>query len=161
LSRRARRLARADALLGCLLAAGGCRLPLVLHPPPRIADCPGGIASTRALPAGDFVIREQVRVVGEDVDASFDVVAEKRGDRLVLVGFDPVGAKAFSVIQEGSEVRSESFLGRALQVAPENILRDLHAADFARADASPRAEVHRPGCDYRVVLVRVSRRVLP
>lgn len=155
-----RRLAPAAVAL-CTLLAGGCRLPLFLHPPPRIADCPGPVASTSTLPRGDFVIREQVHVAGGEVDTGFDVVAEKKGGRLVLVGFTPFGAKAFSVVQEGSRVSSRSFLGRMLSIAPENVLRDLYAADFAQPDSPARATIRRPGCGYTATLVRVSRRALP
>jgi hypothetical protein len=117
-----------EVLAVALLAAGlaGCAS---LGLPPRLAVCPGPLRDTREI-AGDFVRQERMRVRGGDVDAAFGLVLEKRGERLVVLGFNAFGAKAFAVRQSGLAVESESFLGRALPVPPENVLRDLHRAYF-------------------------------
>jgi hypothetical protein len=116
--------------------------------------------STTALGGGDFRLRERVRVEGGGVDVALELVAERRGERLVVVGFNAFGAKAFALTQRGLEVDAESFLGRALAVPPENVLRDLHAARFARPDAPARVAVARPGCGYTATFVSVERRPL-
>jgi hypothetical protein len=149
-----------------LLAAGaaalaiGCALPLAVWRQPHLAACPGQIASPRTLPPGAFLLRERARIRGGGVDAGFEVVAERRDDQLVVVGFNSFGAKAFGVTQRDLSVEARSFLGRALQVAPENFLRDLYAAQRLSADAPERAEVARPGCGYTATYVRVERRPL-
>jgi len=155
---------RRPRLLPILLAlplAGCATLSLWLYRPPRLADCPGILTSTRALPPGDFLLRERARVTGGQVDVGFELVAERRADRLVVVGLDAFGAKAFAVTQQGLDVEPRSFRGRALQVPPENVLRDLWAAHRLAPNAPPRAEVARPGCGYRTTFVTVERRALP
>ena len=163
---RGRRRARVGlALLVVVVACGaglGCRtLRHVLDPPPRLAPCRGPIAPVAALPGGDFLLRERVRVRGDGVDAGFELVAERRGDRLVLVGLNAFGAEAFQLIQQGLDVESASDLGPLLPVPPENLLRDLHAARLARPHGPQRVEVARPGCGYTATFVRVERRRLP
>lgn len=128
-----------EPLAAALLAASlaGCAS---LGLPARLADCPGPLRDTREI-AGDFVRQERMRVRGGGVDAAFGLVLEKRGERLVVLGFNAFGAKAFALRQSGLAVESESFLGRALPVPPENVLRDLHRAYFltpAQAAASER-----------------------
>jgi hypothetical protein len=142
------------------LAASGCALLPGRFGLPRLAECPGALVATEALPAGDFLLRERVRIVGGGVDIGLELVAEKRADRLVVVAMNAFGTKLFSLVQRGLAVESDSRLGRALPVPPENVLFDLHAARFARSDAPARVTVARPGCDYTATFVSVERREL-
>jgi hypothetical protein len=152
---------RVAALALLVLAASGCAWTGMELGPPRLASCPGPIPSTEDLPSGDFRVQDRVRIRGGPVDVGYEVVAEKRGDRIVLVAFNAFGAKAFSVTQQGLAVTSRSYLGRALQVPPENLLRDLYAGGFPSPDRPPRVEVVRPGCGYTATVVTISRRPLP
>ena len=156
-----RPLARLGALAAGAAALGtvGCAQLAWLRAP-RLAECPGPIVDAAAIPGGDFLLRERMRVRGGDVDASFEIAAERRGARLVLVGFDPLGVRVFSVEQLGSRITSESRIGRALALPPENALRDLHAARFSGADPGLPIEVTRPGCGYTASFVRIERREL-
>ncbi|MBM4335247.1 MAG: DUF3261 domain-containing protein [Deltaproteobacteria bacterium] len=86
--------------------------------------------------ASDFLIHERIRVRGHRVDEAYGLVAQKSGDRLVLIGLTPFGATAFTLVQVGLEVQSESRLGRALPVPPENVLRDFHRAHFLATDVA-------------------------
>jgi hypothetical protein len=138
---------------------GACSLPW-LHAPPRLASCPGPIPSTDTLPAADLVWRDRVRYRGGAVDAGFALVAEKRGDRLVLVGLNAFGARAFSVTQERQRVEPDARLGRALEVPPETVLRDWHAARSAGTEAPATLELARPECGYRATFVVESRKLL-
>jgi hypothetical protein len=109
-------------------------------------------------------IRERARVQGEDLDWRLELVTQKRGDELVLVGLDAFGAKSFVVTQRGSEVDVERPRGR-LPLPPANLLRDLHRARFAPEGALPEpgVTIARPGpdevtieharCGYRIQLV--------
>jgi hypothetical protein len=155
--------------LGALLAlacfAGGCRHLAGL--PPRLRPCPGPIRSTREI-AGDFTRLERIRVRGDGVDESFGLVVQKIGERLVVLGTNAFGAKAFAVTQEGDMLEARSFVGPALSVPPENVLRDLHRAYFlapAQIAASPRTatptpdgaiRITAPSCGYESTLVLVS-----
>jgi hypothetical protein len=146
-----------------LAASLGCAVP-PLWGAPHLAACPGPLVPSEEIPDGDFLLRERVRVVGGEVDAGLELVVERRGPRLVVVGFNAFGAKAFSVVQRGSDVETESYLP-ALPVPPGNALRDLHAARFLPQDAAARrrerVEVARPGCGYTATFVGVERRALP
>jgi hypothetical protein len=123
-----------------LLAALAASCAHVVPPPaivalvlPHLADCPGSLRSTAEL-EGDWVIHERIRVRGDRVDEAYGLVVQKIGPRLVLVGLTPFGAKAFTVTQIGVDVWSESKLGAAQPVPPENVLRDLHRAHFLATD---------------------------
>lgn len=100
---------------------------------PHLAECPGSLRSTAEL-EGDWVIHERIRVRGERIDEAYGLIVQKNGPRLVLVGLTPFGAKAFSVTQIGVDVWTESKLGPAQPVPPENVLRDLHRAHFLATD---------------------------
>jgi hypothetical protein len=154
--------ARAALLLAAVgLAAGGCTtLRFLLDPPPRLAACPGPIPSTGALPAGDLVWHDRVRYRGGEVDAGFSLVAEKRGERLVLVGLNAFGARAFSVTQQGSAVEADARMGRALAVPPETVLRDWHALRAAGAEPPATFALARPECGYEATFAAESRREL-
>jgi hypothetical protein len=152
----------AAALLAASLA--GCA---GLGLPPRLADCPGPLRPSGEI-AGDFVRQERIRVRGARVDEAFGLVLQKRGARLVVLGFTSFGGKAFSLVQQGLEVESESHLGRALPVPPENVLRDLHRAYFLTPEQSAASErsltrtpdgalrVASAACGYEATLVAVS-----
>jgi Protein of unknown function (DUF3261) len=144
-----------------LFAAGGCASARwLLHPPPRLAACPGPIPSTGALPRGDVVWHDRVRYRGGEVDAGFSLVAEKRGERLVLVGLNAFGARAFSVTQDQQRVEADARLGRALAVPPETVLRDWHALRAAGAEAPATVELARPECGYVATFAAESERPL-
>jgi hypothetical protein len=138
-------------------ALGCASLPLA---GPRIADCEGPLLATAEIPGGDFRLRERVRVAGGGVDLGLELLAERHGDRLVVVAFNEFGAKVFSAVQRGVAVESEAKLGRALAVPPENVLRDLHEARFFHPESGDRVVVRRPGCDYTATFVRVERKIL-
>lgn len=146
----------AALLLGAAPALG-CAAAWWLHPPPRLSECPGPIPSTLTLPAGDYVWHDRVRYRGGAVDVGFSLVAEKKGDRLVLVGLNSFGARAFSVTQEQQRVEAATRLGRALQVPPETVLRDWYAARAAASAPAASIELARPECGYAATFVAEAR----
>jgi Protein of unknown function (DUF3261) len=127
---------------------------------PHIAECDGPLLPAAEIPGGDFRLRERVRFEGGGVDLGLELLAERRGDRLVLIGFNGFGARVFSAVQQGTVVESDSPLGRALEISPGNVLRDLHAARFFHPESDERTAVQRSGCDYTATFVRVERRPL-
>lgn len=149
---------RAPLALLAALALGACATPFFGLP--RLRACPGPIPSTETLPAGDLVWRDRVRYRGGEIDAGFSLVAEKRGARLVLVGLNAFGARAFSLTQEGERVAADARLGPALEVPPETVLRDWHAARAAGTEPPATLELDRPECGYRATFVAESKRVI-
>jgi len=139
------------------LVASGCALPWWLHLPPRLPACPGAIPPPAALPGGDLVWRDRVRYRGGEVDAGFALVAEKRGERLVLVGMNAFGARVLSLTQEGGRVQADARLGRLLQVPPETVLRDWYAARAAGLAPPGTVEIVRPPCGYEATFVAEGR----
>ena len=144
--------AAAVLLIGCTT--------LQLARTPHIADCSGPLLSTSEIPGGDFRLRERVRIEGSGVDLGLELLAERRADRLVVIGFNAFGARVFSAVQQGVSVESDSPLGRALEIPPENVLRDLHEARFFHPESGERTVVQRRGCDYTATFVRVEHRPL-
>jgi hypothetical protein len=154
------RLAATLLAAAAAVATGACSLAS-FYALPRLASCPGPIPSTDTLPPGDLVWRDRVRYRGGRVDAGFALIAEKRGERLVLVGLNAFGARAFSVTQERLRVEADARLGRALEVPPETVLRDWHAARAAGGATPPATlELARPECGYRATFVAESRSAL-
>lgn len=134
--------------------------------PPRIADCPGELVSTEAL-GDDFVARERYRVTRADESLRVDLVIQKRGDQLVLLGFDPLGAKLFQIVQRGTSTEVEAMPRAVVGVPPLNVLRDVHRARFGAAtDARVSAcaavvLIENPRCATESTLERVSEQALP
>jgi len=144
----ASRLIAGSILFGFATACGW--LPFA---PRAIPDCPGEIRSTEKIP-GDFTIRERVTVRTEDADFPFELIVQKKGRELVLVGLSPIGAKLFTLVQTGIETDVDALPGAALPIPPLNVLRDLHRFRFAvsdppAVDADP-AVFHHAGCGYSI-----------
>ncbi len=86
---------------------------------------------------GDFVLRERQRILSRDRKIMLELVAEKHGSTLVLVGLHRMGQKAFKIVQQGERVSVQTYWGRPA-VRPINVLRDFHRVHFlslARLDA--------------------------
>jgi len=94
-----------------------------------IHACPGELVPTQEI-AGDFLLRLHLRVSSEGGSFGFELAVQKVGDELVLVGLHPLGAKLFTLRQTGTDVRVEAHPAPALEVPPENILRDVHRVRF-------------------------------
>jgi hypothetical protein len=162
---------RAQRVAALALATALALAPLACRhlggPPPRLRACAGLLRSTHEI-VGDFVRIERMRVRGGAVDEAFGLVVQKTGTRLVVLGTNAFGAKVFAVTQQGDAFESKSFVGPALAVPPENVLRDLHRAYFLtpeQAQSSERSAEPAPGggirvasekCGYEALIVRVS-----
>jgi hypothetical protein len=125
------------ALAAAALAAAGCAaLPLPRH---AVASCPGPLRPTVEI-EGEFLLRQRLRVVLATRELALDLAVEKRGDRLVLLGFDAFGGNVLSMTQTGVETRDASLPPPALELPPENVLSDLHRARFLALAAPPGGE---------------------
>lgn len=170
----ARAAAAAGLCLAWLLPVMGCAslgLGLARALPDAGHECPGPLVPTQEI-EGDFRIRQRVRVQGEDLDWRLELIAQKRGDELVLVGLDTFGGKSFVVTQRGTDVSVERPRGR-LPLPPIDLLRDFHRARLISEDAPPEPGVRleRPNlgevsieherCGYRALLVTLEEAPLP
>jgi hypothetical protein len=157
-----------------LLTATGCAslgLGLARLLPDAARACPGPLPAVEAGQA-DYRVRQRARVQAESLDWRLELVAEKRGGGLVLVGLDAFGGKLFVVSQRGEEVRVERPRGR-LPRSPVDLLRDFHRARTApqAAAAEPGVRIERPQpgevsieherCGYRTRLVTLEETPLP
>jgi Protein of unknown function (DUF3261) len=139
--------------------------------PDGARECAGRLPPSQQL-EGDFRVRQRARVQGESLDWRLELVAEKRGDALVLLGLDAFGGKLFAVSQQGAEVEVERPRGR-LPRPPVDLLRDFHRSRPASEAAPPepgiRIERAQPGevsiehdrCGYRTRLVTLEETPLP
>ena len=147
-----------------IVGASGCMtVGLWLNSGPRIDDCGGPIPSAQTL-TGDLDRRLRVEVTAGEIAEGFEVVVQKRGDRLVVVGLSRFGQRAFSIVQEGEEVKVDSRMKPIERVAPINILRDLYVWPFHVTEVSAgirlkvaedrrTAELTREVCDYTTTIV--------
>ena len=149
------------ALCAALAAAApGCVTLAMLRPLPRA--CPGALLPVAEM-GPDFSLQARYRARSGGREEALTLVAEKRGDRLVLLGLDPLGTLVFSLVQEGLEVRRERHLRPLFPFAPENALRDFERVRFADrlagsaddARVEPRGSatlLTRPACDWEAML---------
>jgi hypothetical protein len=103
---------------------------------PRLADCPGALAPTSAIADG-LTLRQLVRITTADLEVGVQLVAQKRGETLTLVGLTTLGLKAFTLTQTGRATQVDAALGRAWPVPPLNLLRDLHRTRFLAVPGGP------------------------
>jgi hypothetical protein len=118
--------------IACTLLAAAAFVPGCRHWPLRsraVPDCPGELVATASLP-DDFLLRERVRIASGDEIWSLQLIAQKRGDELLLIGLDPLGVKLFTLRQRGTTTSVEALPPPVLEVPPENLLRDLHRVRF-------------------------------
>jgi hypothetical protein len=126
--RRSNALRAGLLLLALLAAATGCR-HLAGMRGREVPDCPGALVSTAAIP-GDFLLRERVRVTANGSSWSLQLITQKRADELVMIGFDPLGVKLFTLTQRGTATTVDALPAPVLEVPPLNLLRDLHRIRF-------------------------------
>ena len=126
---------RALAGLALIFACGttsGCAhlLPWL---PRAVRDCPGEIASTDTIP-GRFLLRQRYRLTTKDQDIRIQLAVQKDAERIVVVGLDAFGATVFTLTQKGVDTHVDALPAPALQVSPENVLRDIHRVRFLTAE---------------------------
>jgi len=112
---------------GTLLGATACQhLPGGAR---NVRECPGALVPTGEI-AGEFLIRQSWHVIDGSHAYRFELAVQHHDDALVLVGFHPLGAKLFTVTQRGTAVELVAQPPPALEVPPQNVLRDVHRLLF-------------------------------
>jgi len=116
-------LAVTGALSACSLIPMG---------PRALAACPGVLRPIDQID-GEFVLQQQIRIRTKKLSIPMRLVVQKTADELVVIGFNPIGAKLFT-IQQRLQVTEIDALPRAvLPVSPLSVLRDLHRIRFLAA----------------------------
>ena len=91
----------------------------------KIRECPGAVVSTHEL-TGEFLLRQHVRIESGGARFTMQLVVQKRGDELVLVGLNAIGAVLFTLRQQGIQTELDSLPPPMLEIPPANLLRDFH-----------------------------------
>jgi len=68
----------------------------------------------------------RARVKARSVDHDLPFVVETTADSLVLVGFTPLGTKAFTLVRKGTDVQVDALTGPPI-VPPHNVMSDVLA----------------------------------
>ena len=111
-----------------------------LDPRPRmLPECPGSLVSTREL-RGEFLLRQRARIAYDGLEIPLRVAMQLKEDELVVLGFDPFGAKLFAIVQVDERTQIESAPPPVLVVPPINVLRDLHRIHFLGTGPPPGGE---------------------
>ena len=129
-----------------LLAVIACAPRATRPPDPSQMRYPGVLVPAQALAArGDFLARQSLRGRQGEREIHGEVVVQKQGGTLTLLGMTPFGSKAF-VIQQGPEgVKSQEFLPGALPFPAEFMLLDVHRALFMGLSEGPGEDGERRG----------------
>lgn len=155
-----RRQRLASALLAACVVGGGCRH---LPPPLRgraLPACPGPLVATTAMP-DDFLVRQRVLISSGHETWPLQLVAQKRGDVLTLLGFHPLGAKLFALQQHGERITLDAAPPPLLEVPPRNLLRDFHRERFfAVAAAGSDGRFRERRGELEILELREAGRVL-
>jgi hypothetical protein len=132
----------ARAILACVAAVtvSGCGQPtrrsVIQTSAP--SEYPGVLHDPKTL-AQDFMVRQTLTIHtqrdGKPVEAELDAVLQKQGDTLLIVGFGPMNAKAFTLTQRGDRIEFAQFMGPELPFSPRNIVVDVHRVYFKRLPA--------------------------
>jgi hypothetical protein len=69
----------------------------------------------------------RARIVAAKLDQDFPFVVETTADSLVIVGFTPLGTKAFTLVRHGDVVDVDNHSGPALAIPPRNLMEDVLA----------------------------------
>ncbi|MGE4606390.1 MAG: hypothetical protein AAEJ52_06585 [Myxococcota bacterium] len=113
----------AGALTGCSLVPWG---------PRALAPCPGVLRSIDQID-GEFVLQQRVRIRSGALNFPMRLVVQKTDDELVAIGFNPIGAKLFTVRQRSSEMEVDSLPHAISPFPPLSVLGDLHRIRFLAA----------------------------
>ncbi|MFZ6183421.1 DUF3261 domain-containing protein [Nannocystis pusilla] len=110
--------------------------------PPRElaeADYPGALATTLTGP--DFMARQRLRGTARGREIGGEVVLQKQGDALTLIGLTPFSTKAFVAKQQGAEVKVDVFAPEGkLPFPPRFMLLDVHRVQFLGLPGAPLAD---------------------
>jgi hypothetical protein len=118
------------ASLGIAAGVAGCsNIP---WGPRVLAACPGVLRPIDQI-EGEFVLQHRVRIRTGDLDIPMQIAVQKISDELVVIGFNPIGAKLFSIVQRSRGTEVDALPRAIMPVSPLSVLRDLHRIRFLAA----------------------------
>jgi hypothetical protein len=91
-----------------------------------VREYTGPLHAPQSYGSADFAVDHQITAIHAEGQESFRALLEKAHDSLTIVGLGPHGSRAFTLAQEGMEVRFESNLPREMPFPPRYILIDIH-----------------------------------
>ena len=118
-------------------------------------------------------LRAHVRVVSGGEDDRLEVVVQRQGDALVVVGLTHYGVRLFTVHQQGESIRVGEALAARYETTARVVMDALHRGwtspgplqatpggaeliRYARSDGGPGFEVRVPRCGYEASVVVVT-----
>lgn len=108
-------------------------------PTMREADYPGELAATLSGP--DFLARQRLKGSARGREFGGEVVLQKQGETLTLIGLTPFGTKAFVARQVGGAVTYQALAPEgALPFPPRFMLLDINRALFIGLPGAPLAD---------------------
>jgi hypothetical protein len=114
-----------------LMALMACAPRASTPPDPSQMRYPGVLVPAQALAArGDFLARQTLVGRQGEREIHGEVVVQKRGEALTLIGMTPFGSKGFVIQQDATGVKSQEVLEGALPFPAEFMLLDVHRALF-------------------------------
>jgi hypothetical protein len=126
-----------------LVALAACAAPVPI-PSPELPPVPADAA---------FFLRQALRFEYGADSGGLDVAVQAQCGVLTIIGFAPFGARAFTLIQRGSELETQMHLPGSWPFPPENIVLDIHRTYLvpmpAQAPADGRRELRHGGEDVR------------
>ncbi len=118
-----------QVVLAVMLA--GCAGPRRGPPDPSAMRYPGELVPAAALAGrGDFLARQSLLGRQGEREIHGEVIVQKRGAALTLIGMTPFGSKAFVIQQDADGVKSQEVMAGALPFPAQFMLLDVHRALF-------------------------------
>jgi len=113
------------------LALAACTPRPSQPPDPSQMRYPGVLATSQALAAyPDFLARQSLVGRYGPREVHGEVVVQKRGGSLTLIGMSAFGSKAFVIQQDAEGVRSQEILPGSLPFPAQFMLLDVHRSMF-------------------------------
>jgi hypothetical protein len=101
-------------------------------PPPVVPQygIGGVLISTEEIDVQPFVVQQHIKGVYQGGEVTIDCVVQFKDKKLTVLGLTPFGTRAFSIEQDGVQVKFEKYVERDMPVQPEMVLYDIHRVFF-------------------------------
>lgn len=136
---------RAWLLSGAGAAVGLCVTPSCAHRSASVdpvQEAKLALVPVAEIPV-DFLARQRLSGRMGEHDLHSEVILQKQGEVLTLLGLTPFGTKAFSLVQRGIDTEFTAFIEVVLPFPPELMLADIHRTLFVGIGAQGSPDGHR------------------
>jgi hypothetical protein len=90
----------------------------------------GVLIPTDQIAVGPFVVQQHIKGAFQGGEVSIDCVVQFKDKKLTVLGLTPYGTRAFSIEQDGVDVKFQKYVERDMPVQPEMVLYDIHRVFF-------------------------------